>query len=303
MRDMAKTLRSLDSLRVLAACVRHGNFSHAAAELGITPTAVSQRVRALERQIGVKLFERHGPRLITTDRARALGQRLEHALALMRTAVDDARRIKQPLRVTCAPTFAARWLVPRLGSYHSLAGAQPIVLDATQALLRRGAFDVAIRSAPAAEPGYSSVRLLCEQGTPMLSPKWLTHGRRLTVRRLLSVPLIPDPRWGAWFKLAGVPKAEPRYVATRFPNYELEAQAAVRGIGAALLSPTLFGELCDQGVLIAPLPWVVEGPSSYWLLWASDAPQPHFVAWMKSQFEPEHTRTAQNVSATDRLAL
>ncbi|MBV8803806.1 MAG: LysR family transcriptional regulator, partial [Sinobacteraceae bacterium] len=66
---MRRPLPSLESLRVFAACVRHGNFSKAAAELGITPTAVSQRMRALEAQLGIKLFRRHGPRLTTTDRA------------------------------------------------------------------------------------------------------------------------------------------------------------------------------------------------------------------------------------------
>src|SRR5215470_3862370 len=117
---MSNALPSLESLRVLAACVRHGNFSRAAAELGITPTAVSQRMRALETRLGIKLFRRHGPMLTTTDRARVLGQRVEHALALMRVAVDDCRRLKHPLRVTCAPTFAARWLVPQLATYQTL---------------------------------------------------------------------------------------------------------------------------------------------------------------------------------------
>jgi LysR family transcriptional regulator, glycine cleavage system transcriptional activator len=282
---VARIVRSIDSLRVLAACVRHGNFSHAAAELGITPTAVSQRMRALERQLGVKLFRRHGPKLLTTDRAKALGQRLDHALALMRSAVDDARRVRQPLRVTCAPTFAARWLVPRLDAYHSLPGAQPLVLDATQTILRPGAFDVAIRSSSHPEPGFAAVKLLSEQGTPMLSTRWLpAGGGRCTVRALLQIPLIPDPRWPAWFRLAGLVHPKPTYVSTRFPNYELEAQAVIRGIGAALLSPTLFGELCTQGAIVAPFPWMVEGPSHYWLLWTHDTPEPHFVAWMKSQF-------------------
>ncbi len=120
---MRKRLPSLDSLRVLGACARHGNFSRAASELKITPTAVSQRMRALEAELGVKLFMRHGPKLTTTDRAKALGQRIDQALTLMRTAVDDCRRVRQPLRVTCAPTFAARWLMPRLATYHSAPGA------------------------------------------------------------------------------------------------------------------------------------------------------------------------------------
>lgn len=284
---MRNTLPPLDSLRVLVACVRHGNFTRAAAELGITPTAVSQRMRALEAQIGVKLFRRYGPKLTTTDRAKALGQRLEHALSLMRVAVDDCRRLKHPLRVTCAPTFAARWLVPRLSTYQTLEGADAIVLDAAQVILPPGTFDVAIRSGVGPWPGYESVRLLTEQGTPMVSPKWAPRNSRLTVRKLLKIPLIPDPRWSEWFKIAGLPNAKPEFVATRFPNYELEAQAAVQGTGAALLSPVLFGELKAQGALIAPFSWVVKGPSSYWLLWTKESSESHFVRWVKSQFGNE----------------
>jgi LysR family transcriptional regulator, glycine cleavage system transcriptional activator len=246
-----KALPPLESLRVLAACVRLGTFSRAAAELGITPTAVSQRMRALEAQIGVTLFRRHGPKL---------------------------------LRVTCAPTFAARWLVPRLVGYQSLPGANPIALDATQSLSPQGAFDVAIRSGRGPWPGYESVRLLSDHGTPMLSPKWVPPGSRMTVKKLLRVPLIPDSRWAEWFKLAGVANAKPRFVAARFPNYELEALAAVQGIGAALLSPDLFAQFMAQGKLVAPFASTVEGPSSYWLLWTTECADAHFLVWMKSQF-------------------
>jgi LysR family glycine cleavage system transcriptional activator len=281
---MRNALPPLDSLRILAVCVRHGNFSRAADELGITPTAVSQRIRALEAQIGVKLFRRHGPALFTTDRAKALGQRLEHAFSLVRTAVTDCQRIKHPLRVTCAPTFAARWLIPRLAGYQLLPGADAIALDAAQSLSPAGSFDVAIRSGTGPWPDHEGVKLLLELGTPMLHPKWVSAGKRPTVRQLLQLPLIPDPRWPAWFKLAGVANAQPRFVPTRFPNYELEAQAALQGIGVALLSPVLFAELTHQGMLVAPFPWSVEGPNSYWLLWTKEACETHFVKWMRTQF-------------------
>lgn len=284
---MPKTQPPLESLRVLAACVRLGTFSRAAAELGITPTAVSQRMRALEAQLGVTLFRRHGPKLTTTDRARALGQRISDALSLMRGAVDDCRRIKHPLRVTCAPTFAARWLVPRLVDYQRLPGANPIALDATQSLSPQGTFDVAIRSGCGPWPGYESVRLLADHGTPMFSPRWAPTGGRMTAKKLLRVPLIPDSRWAEWFKLAGVANAKPQFVAARFPNYELEALAAVQGIGAALLSPDLFAQLIAQGELVAPFASTVEGPSSYWLLWTQECAGASFLSWLKSQFGVE----------------
>jgi LysR family glycine cleavage system transcriptional activator len=279
-----KTLPPLESLRVLATCVRLGNFSLAAAELGITPTAVSQRMRALEAQIGVTLFRRHGPKLTTTDRARALGQRINEALGLLQGAVDDCRRIKHPLRITCAPTFAARWLVPRLVSYQTLRGASAIALDVTQSLSPQGSFDIAIRSGRGPWPGYESARLLSDDGTPMLSPKWAPPTGRMTVKKLLRVPLIPDSRWVEWFKLAGVPTATPKFVAARFPNYELEAQAAVQGIGAALLSPDLFAQFIAQGALVAPFSSRVQGPNSYWMLWTKQSAEAHFLSWMKSQF-------------------
>jgi LysR family transcriptional regulator, glycine cleavage system transcriptional activator len=279
-----KTPPSLESLRVLAKCVRLGNFSRAAAELGITPTAVSQRMRALEAQIGVTLFRRHGPKLTTTDRARALGQRIDEALSLVHEAVDDCRRIKRPLRITCAPTFAARWLVPRLVSYQALSGASAIALDATQSLSPEGSFDLAIRSGRGPWPGYESVRLLSEDGTPMLSPRWAPAGSRMTVKKLLRVPLIPDSRWPEWFKLVGVPNAKPKFVAARFPNYELEAQAAVQGLGAALLSPDLFADFITRGERVAPFSSKVEGPNCYWMLWTKQCADAHFLSWMKSQF-------------------
>jgi LysR family glycine cleavage system transcriptional activator len=281
---MQNALPPLDSLRVLAVCVRHENFSRAAAELGITATAVSQRMRALEAQIGVKLFRRNGPRLTATDPAKALGQRLDQALLLMRAALDDCRCAKHPLRVSCAPTFAARWLLPRLATYQNLPGADAITLDTSQAVLPKGAFDVAVRNGVGPWRGFECARLLKDMGTPMLSPKWMPGAKRLTVSALLKIPLIPDPRWPDWFKLAGMPRAKPRFAATRFPNYELETQAAMRGLGAALLSPVLFAEPRAQGALVAPFPWVVEGPGSYWLLWTKETSDSQFVRWMKSQF-------------------
>lgn len=246
---MTKRLPPLESLRILATCVRLGSFTRAAAELGITPGAVSQRMRALEAHIGVSLFRRHGPALTTTDRAKALGLRMNDALSLIRSAIDDCRRIKHSLRITCAPTFAARWLVPRLKRYHALPGASAIVLDATQSLSPEGSFDVAIRSGQGPWPGYESVRLLSDDGTPMLSPTWMRRAR-MSVNDLLRVPLIPDARWTEWFKIAGVKNTKPKFISARFPNYELEAQAAVQGIGA-------FLRVCRAGYVGGAVP--IEG--------------------------------------------
>lgn len=282
---MARPLPPLESLRVLAACVRHRSFSRAAKDLGLTPAAVSLRMRDLEAQLGVTLFYRHGPRLTVSDAAAKLAEQIDAAMSLIHSAIDRCRSTQPALRVTCAPTFASRWLVPRLEEYHASPGAQPIALDATAELLPPAQFDVAVRSGTGPWPGLAAVELLREQGTPMMSPALLGADRSVSLARLLELPLIVDPRWTEWFARAGLPNATPRFAATRFPTYELEALAAVRGVGVALLSPVLFGELCEQGALIAPFDTVVEGPNSYWALWPADSPAPHFVQWLRRQFE------------------
>jgi LysR family transcriptional regulator, glycine cleavage system transcriptional activator len=279
---MPSALPSLESLRVLAACVRHRSFSRAASELHLTPSAVSLRMRNLEATLGAKLFVRHGPKLAVTEHGLMLAAKVDEAVAMIQAAVDQTRRKRRALRVTCAPTFATRWLIPRLAAYHALPDAQAIALDASDAMLTPDRFDVAIRAGKGPWRGFSTAELLVDQGTPMLSPA-LAGGAPLTPQRLLELPLIPDTRWAKWFALAGMPDAMPTFAATRFATYELEAIAAVKGVGVALLSPFLYDDLRAQGALIAPFETIVQGPDSYWALWREDAPAPHFVRWIRQE--------------------
>jgi LysR family transcriptional regulator, glycine cleavage system transcriptional activator len=273
----------LESLRVLAACVRHRSFSGAANELCLTPSAVSLRMRNLEAKLGVKLFVRHGPKLVVTDQGLRLAGKVDEAIQMIQSALDHCTQTKPALRVTCAPTFASRWLIPHLTRYHSLPDAQAIALDATDALLPPNRFDVAIRSGAGGWPGFSTVELLPDSGTPMLSPALLGDGVLKSASQLLHLPLLPDRRWARWFELAGLPHAKPTFSSTRFSTYELESVAALKGVGVALLSPFLYGDLCAQGTLIAPFEWTVEGPNSYWALWREDTPAPYFVRWVQQE--------------------
>ncbi len=273
----------LESLRVLAACVRHRSFSGAASELCLTPSAVSLRIRSLEAKLGVKLFVRHGPKLVVTDQGLRLAGKVDEAILMIQSELDHCTRTKRALRVTCAPTFASRWLVPHLARYHSIPDSQSITLDATDALLPPNWFDVAIRSGTGPWRGFSTAELLPDLGTPMLSPALLSDEVPISANRLLDLPLLPDDRWARWFELAGLPNAKPTFSSTRFATYELEVVAALKGVGVALLSPFLYDDLCSQGTLIAPFEWTVDGPNSYWVLWREDAPVPHFVRWMQQE--------------------
>jgi len=288
---MRNSLPSLESLRVLAACVRHGNFSRAAAELGITPTAVSQRMRALEAELGIKLFRRHGPKLTTTDRARALGARLEHALALMRAAVEDCRRLKPPLRVTCAPTFAARWLVPRLGDFSIKHPQIELELETSDEFRVLGTdADLAIRyiSAASRRPRTRSRRLFSMEGVPVTAgvrprPSQWRRDQAVTEYRLLHDD--NGSAWRSWFAAAGLAGFE-RARHLYFTDYSLAIDAAERGQGVALgaaafIEPELrSGRLAHMGQTRVPF-------GEYFLLESRErstaALRDAFVRWLMNE--------------------
>ena len=261
---MLKRLPSLESLRFVEACVRHGNFTRAAAELGVTPTAVSLRIRDLEAELGAMLFHRSGPRIAPTRAGVELADRLGEAFGIIRSAVDDVRSGAQPLRVTAVPTFAMRWLTPRLARYHALPNAVPITLDVS-AELREDSFDVAIRTGLGGWRGYVATALMPVEATPMLSPALAAKARLSCPQDLAALPLLPYDEWPRWFREAGVEPPALNFYADDYPTHELDAAAAVEGAGVALLSPTLFGALLRDGKLIQPFPHVMQGPAQHYV--------------------------------------
>ncbi|MDB6159988.1 MAG: LysR family transcriptional regulator [Gammaproteobacteria bacterium] len=143
---MPVRLPALESLRYLEACVRYASFSKAADALGVTPAAVSLRIRNLEADLGKKLFHRSGPKIVPTQAGAALAAGVADAIRSMRVAVDECRETPDPLRVTAVPSFATRWLAPRLPKFHALADAAPIDLDVSSELRSAGSVDVAVRT-------------------------------------------------------------------------------------------------------------------------------------------------------------
>ncbi|MEO6689741.1 MAG: LysR family transcriptional regulator [Dokdonella sp.] len=278
---MPKPLPPLDALRIFEAAARHLNFTRAGVELCITPTAVSLRVSSLEAFLGVTLFERKGPRITLTDEGDALRGKMSNAMAIIRYAVDGCRSKPDAIRLTCTPTVATRWLVPRLEKYNALATAVPIVLDVSGELRSLDAFDVAIRSGTGPWPGLESMTIMPLQGTPMLAPE-LAMRINHDMDALLKLPLIPDERWARWLSETGRGEARPTFVSTTYPTQDLAAQAAKAGVGVALLSPALFSDEIVAESLVAPFSHVVEGPEAYWLLWRSGGQSNSFVEWLAS---------------------
>src|SRR3990167_8329286 len=213
---MARSLLPLNALRAFEAAARHLNFSRAADELSVTPGAVSQQIQNLEDYVGAALFKRTPKGLLLTDAAqtalpalREAFDRLAEAASMLTAAVDGRR-----LTLTAAPSFAAKWLVPRLGRFEELHPQVDVWLSAGLELvdLTAGEVDVAIRYGAGRYPGLEVRRLIGETVIPVLSPA-LAETNPLNVPSDLANHILlhdgspePDdscPDWTIWLAARG----------------------------------------------------------------------------------------------------
>jgi LysR family glycine cleavage system transcriptional activator len=265
-----RRLPSLQALRIFEASARLGGFTRAATELGLSQSAVSLRMRDLQADLGVALFAATRPRLTLTEAGERLAERVAAGLEVIAEAVDEARRRQPPLRISVNPTFAARWLAPRLGEFTAGVAGSSVELDVGAELkpVGRLGVELAIRSGRGDWPGLEAVRLLPLERTPMMSPALLDDlGESPSVEALRRLPLLYSEHWMAWLEAAGCEASDLTLVPARFPTQDLLAEAAVNGAGVALLSPTLFGPQLARRQLVAPFDLVLSGPDAYFAVY------------------------------------
>jgi LysR family glycine cleavage system transcriptional activator len=272
-------------------CVSAGSFAGAADRLALTPAAVSLRIRTLEAELGQALFTRVGRRAVPTPAAVALASLVRHALDGVTDALDEFQATIAPLRVTVPPTFASRWLAPRLPGYRAPGGAA-IELDISSDVRDPAAFDVAIRTGRGGWDGLDEYALTPVDVTPMVAPALLGSRTLVEPEDLAGFDLLPHPDWGKWFARAERPMpSDLRFVGVDYSIFELIANAAVNGLGVALVSPTLFRPLLDAGLLVAPLDTVLKGPDWYFALIREGDRRPaprNFCDWLREQVRQSH---------------
>lgn len=277
---------SLESLRILEMCVSMGSFAGAADRLALTPAAVSLRIRTLEAELGQRVFTRVGRRVVPTPEALVLAGRVRQALQGISEALDEFQAAAAPLRVTLPPTFASRWLAPRLPGYQTLGGAA-IELDISPDVRDPTTFDVAIRTGRGGWDGLDEFPLVPVDVTPMLAPALLASRTLAEPADLRAFDLLPHPDWNKWFARAECPMpSDLRFIGVDYSIFDLIAAAAIAGQGVALLSPTLFRPLIDSGQLVAPLATVLKGPEWYFALVREGDQRPaprRFCSWLCEQ--------------------
>jgi LysR family glycine cleavage system transcriptional activator len=270
---MPRRLPALNALKAFEAAARHESFTRAAEELCVTQGAVSHQVKALEAELGLKLFNRERQRLVITEAGRAY-------LSVVRDAFDriagGTERLLQrqntgALTVSTSPNFAAKWLVHRLGRF---AEAHPNIDLRVSASLHHVDFaredvDLAIRHGDGQAPGLHVTRLCAEELFPVCSPKLLESGHTLRkpadLRRHTLLHVNDRRDWSKWLEAAGAGHVD----VARGPilnQASMAIDAAIDGQGVALARSALVAWDTIAGRLVRPFAMALPAPFAYWIV-------------------------------------
>lgn len=236
----------------------------------MTQAAVSYQVRLLEERLGTPLFRRERGRVTLTPSARRAATITTGALDALTDAFAGLRADDDAvLRISCANTFAVRWLAPRIGAFQLAHPDLAVRLDATDTIadFARDDVDVGIRAG--LEPaGLHTTRLFDISFTPMASPAFLARHPLPAPTALLDVPrLTPDdPWWSIWFAAAGVADVPARTGGLRLDSQVSEAGAAIGGAGVGLLNTRMWQPELAGGLLVAPFELNAGYGGSFWLI-------------------------------------
>jgi LysR family transcriptional regulator, glycine cleavage system transcriptional activator len=294
----------LSALRAFEAATRTGSFRLAADDLGLAPSAVSHAIRGLEQDLGTVLFEREGRNIRLTPEGETLMRHVERGFGELHLGLGSvAARKPQLLKLHCAPSFAAQWLVPRLRKLLTECGGLELRLatgtDYTKFLADEFDADV-VYGVPAADyygtltqHGVVVLPLGTEVVTPLCAPSLASATR--SPSDLLNQTLIESDnkkvRWPAWFAANGLVAPNPN--GPRFDRSFMSISAAADEIGVALETTLLAQREIASGRLVRPL----EGRSEdvvytgHWLVFPRSKRYTRsvvmFISWLKKELGVE----------------
>lgn len=271
-------LPPLNPARAFEATGRLLSISKAADELAVTPAAVSRQVRTLEAYLGVDLFERVKGRLeLTSAGARYLAE-LMPLFASLREATGSLRsseRRARVLKIRSPATFAVRWLIPRLASFHRLHENIDVQLTTSPAPLNfaREDIDGGIQLGDGKWPGLRVQRLIANELVPVAAPTRQVKARAQLQGETLLHTLARPEDWTLWLKAAGLP-LNARRREMRYETSLLAYQAAIEGHGVAIAQKALVRGELESGVLVTPFSFELDrGHHTYYFAWPTGRPQ------------------------------
>jgi LysR family glycine cleavage system transcriptional activator len=293
----------LQTLPTFVTVARLANLRAAAEELHLTHSAISQQIRQLEEQLGFALFERHGRRIALNAAGSALLGAVEPLLAQLddgvRAAAAAAGGAEHRIRLTLLPSFAQRWLLPRMASWRERHPDIALEVEASQRLvdLQREGFHVALRQGAGPWRGLEAERLI---DSPLIAVGSPNAARRLLGREAASFcdePLLGHAgTWEQWFRLAGK-RVRVNPVAA-FNDAGLMLQAAEQDLGLALAREVLAADALRAGRLWRLSPIALDDPDAYayWLVYPPALrdwpPLTALRRWIHEEISRTRTRVA-----------
>ncbi len=276
-------------MRAFEATVRLGSASAAADELNVTHGAVSQQLRSLEAWFGTSLFERRGKRLIATPAGEHFAEAANAGLSTLGVAAASLlrRQNSRRLTITTMPSFAARWLAPRIGRFIEAEPDVELNLIATEEVrdLVREDIDLAIRFGLGNYPGFRTELLLQDRLLVAASPSYRAGRLPSRPADLFGCELLSahGEDWNDWFRLAGIAEAPPR-ANLQYNDSSLALQAALDGLGIVLTRVSLSRPELQAGRLVQLFDIELPMTFAYWLVTREGmAPTPlleRFCKWL-----------------------
>ena len=270
---MSRRLPPLNAVRAFEAAARTGNFTRAAQELFVTQGAISRHVATLEDWLKVRLFDRTGRGIALTPQGQVFYAAVRGGLEQIEQGTQQVQRSpdEKRLRIKLPPTFAIRWLMPRLARFHAKHPDIDVQITTShqRADFDREDVDVSIHSEPGAPQGVGLRKLFGETLLPVCAPGLLKAGPPLKVpddlaQHVLLCSMNRPGDWPTWLKGAGAHGVDGNS-GLKFENAALAYQAAADQLGVIVaLLPFVRDDLA-AGRLVEPFKVRVDAPGAYWL--------------------------------------
>ena len=270
-------LPPLNPLRAFEAAGRLKSIRKAADELSVTPGAVSRQVQALETYLGVRLFRRESRSAIPTAAGEqyltAITEHLDGIREATLKLTGERGRAREILKIRAYVTFAMKWLIPRLSSFHEANASTEVRITASLEAVdfEHEDIDGAIRLGDGHWSGYEMDRLVTNELVPVSSPDFrrramLRHPSDLIGRTLLHSLARPDD-WMYWLKAAGQTGID-AYAGLKYQSSVMVYQAAIEGQGVAIAQKVLVDDELQHGRLVRPFALICDrGDFTYYLIY------------------------------------
>lgn len=295
---MRRKIPSTAALAAFEAAARHQSYTKAADELAVTQSAVCRQIAALEEFLGVRLFQRSRRGVALTEAGQRYGRQVRARLdEVERDALELMSRGAEgvALELGVVPTFATKWLLPRLPDFarahpsiqiHLTARTRPFLFDDTP-------FHAAIHAGTGAWPGTESLFLLPESlvavASPALAPRRRSFARADWQRVTLLQQGTRPYAWRDWFAAQSL-RVEGDLAGPRLELFSMLAEAAIRGMGVALVPPFLVEDELARGLLVTVSKQAVPSGRAYHLIYpereSGSAALRTFGAWLQQQASP-----------------